>query len=225
MRRICVRTALLILLTLVVMTGVAIAGVPETPPGPPDTTDSYSLLDLYLRLTTGAPGAPSVFTEPASAPGVGTMQTLNAIMAVAPALDDTNGVTTSQVPAGKTFWGLTNGEWGPQVGTLPPVPYCPCFTAESISRVWSLTQWAFQSRNAICGGSGSTASLTIEASLANHDQSWSFDVNITKNPGCWYGIESSEEGVDPQAVEVLWFHGSVAGCLQILNAAKASLCP
>jgi hypothetical protein len=50
------------------------------PTGDPASTSSYTLEDIYNRLDTGAPGTPSVFTEPTSGPGTGTMHTLNEIM-------------------------------------------------------------------------------------------------------------------------------------------------
>jgi hypothetical protein len=49
------------------------------PPGPPDSTNSYTLEDIYDRLGTGAQGAQSTFTEPISKPGTSTMHTLDEI--------------------------------------------------------------------------------------------------------------------------------------------------
>jgi hypothetical protein len=94
-----------------------LAGDPE-PSGPPESTFSYSLVELYLRLTTGAPGSSSVFTEPGAAPGTGTMYTLDDIMGVAPVMDQANGATAGDVLNGSTFWGVTGDEWGPGVGTM-----------------------------------------------------------------------------------------------------------
>jgi hypothetical protein len=93
-------------------------------PGPPGTTLSYTLADIYDRLNGGTEGTRSVFTEPASGPTVGTGHTLDEVMAIAPAVDDTSGATQADVLAGKTAWGLTSGEWGPITGTCPlaPVP-------------------------------------------------------------------------------------------------------
>ena len=45
------------------------------------------------------------------------MHDINAIMGKAPARDDTNGATDTDVSAGKTYWGLTNGAWGVRNGT------------------------------------------------------------------------------------------------------------
>jgi hypothetical protein len=48
-------------------------------PGPPGSTSSYTLEDIYNRLDTGTAGTQSTFTEPTSGPTVGTMHTLNEI--------------------------------------------------------------------------------------------------------------------------------------------------
>ena len=88
-------------------------------PGPPGSTFSYTLVDVYDRLSAGAEGAQSAFAEPASGPTAGTGHTLDEIMAIAPAVDDTHGATQTHVLAGQTAWGLTSGQWGPITGTMP----------------------------------------------------------------------------------------------------------
>jgi hypothetical protein len=99
-----------------------LAGAP-VPPGPPGSTSSHTLEDIYNRLDTGAAGTQSGFAEPASGPGTGTMHTLDDIMAIAPAADNTDGAQPAEVLAGKTFWSLrTNLTWGLQTGTAPPAP-------------------------------------------------------------------------------------------------------
>lgn len=104
--------------------GVLFGAIGTTdPPGPPDdpASASYTLDDLYNRLTTGADGSQTTFTEPVVGPGTGTMHTLNEIMAAAPAEDNTSGVTPGEVLQGRTFWSLrTDGTWGLQTGTLDP---------------------------------------------------------------------------------------------------------
>jgi hypothetical protein len=96
------------------------AGSPDSP-GPPESTYSLNLEDLYLRLTTGATGTPSAFTEPTTAPGVGTMYTIDEIMGVAPTADNTTGALPGDVILGKTYWGLrTDGAWGLQTGSYTP---------------------------------------------------------------------------------------------------------
>lgn len=112
-------------------------GVPGDldPPGPPDATSAYSLMDLYLRLTTGASGSPVVFTEPADGPDTPTMYSLDEIMGVAPAVDDTNGGTAANVLFESTFWGLTSGEWGEQTGAMPDngaLSFTPTTTSQTV---------------------------------------------------------------------------------------------
>jgi hypothetical protein len=51
------------------------------------------------------------------------MHTLDDIMAIAPAVDDTNGAAPGDVLNGKTYWGLrTDGTWGAQTGAATYVP-------------------------------------------------------------------------------------------------------
>jgi hypothetical protein len=116
---------LIVLSVVAAMAAVAVvvsAGDPDTPPGPPASTSSYTLEDIYDRLDTGAAGTQSTFTEPSEGPPTGTMHTLNAIMSVAPSVDDINGATQAQVLAGRTAWGLTSGQWGVIAGTRPAAP-------------------------------------------------------------------------------------------------------
>ena len=124
MRSKAVWIALGVAVATVAVVVAVFAGNPDSPPGPPESTLSYTLEDIYQRLDTSAAGTPITFTEPISGPGTGTMHTLDDIMGVAPAVDDTSGATQADVLAGKTVWGLTSGEWGPITGTHPlaPVP-------------------------------------------------------------------------------------------------------
>ena len=85
----------------------------------PALTSSYTLNDIYNRLSAGTSGSQSTFTEPASGPTTTTMHTLNDIMVAAPAADAANAATAENCASGKTFWGLgTGGAWGQQTGTL-----------------------------------------------------------------------------------------------------------
>ena len=126
-RRVMLAAVLMTLLTAG-MAYAAVSGGSE-PGSDPGSTSSYTLADIYARLTTGAAGTQSTFTEPATGPG-STMQTLDTIMGAAPAVDDTNGATVADVVSDKTFWGLTNGEWGLQTGTYTPAPSAPCDCAD-----------------------------------------------------------------------------------------------
>lgn len=131
---------ILILLGIVAaMAAVAVvvsAGDPDNPPGPPETTDSYTVEDIYNRLDAGVAGMPSAFTEPSSGPPTSTMHTLNEIMSVAPQMDDTNGATQGNVLADRIVWGLTSGGWGVMTGTMPDngaVTIVPTTTAQTIA--------------------------------------------------------------------------------------------
>jgi hypothetical protein len=78
----------------------------------------YTLEQIYNRLNTGATGAKSTsFTEPSSGPA-STGHTLDEIMGKLPALDDANGAGPGNVTQGKTYWGLTSGQWGLKTGTM-----------------------------------------------------------------------------------------------------------
>ncbi|EDN68170.1 secreted protein containing DUF1566 [Beggiatoa sp. PS] len=89
---------------------------PTTAPG---STNSYIILDICNRLDSGTVGSQIPFTEPTALPG-STGCTLNDIMNKAPVKDNTNGVEPSYVSAGKTYWGLTDSNWGLKTGTKTP---------------------------------------------------------------------------------------------------------
>lgn len=92
------------------------------PESGPEDKSSYSINDLYNRLETGAEGSQTTFSEPDTGPVSATSKSLNEIMAIAPSLDITNGAESEHVLAGKTFWGLTSGQWGLQTGEMPNAP-------------------------------------------------------------------------------------------------------
>jgi hypothetical protein len=85
-------------------------------PDTPQNTNSFTLEDIFNRLSSGTAGSSGAFSEPSSGPG-STMYDMNAIMDAAPEADNTNGATAAEVFSGKTFWGLNSGEWGLQSGT------------------------------------------------------------------------------------------------------------
>lgn len=92
----------------------------------PDATSSYTLEDLYNRLTLGTAGSQSTWAEPVSWPTTGTGHTLNQLMEAAPVADNVNGADLSDVASGKTFWGLTSAGWGLQTGTAGGGAPCDC---------------------------------------------------------------------------------------------------
>jgi hypothetical protein len=107
-----------VVIGVLLSTAVVLAGNPSPPAGPGEPgSQMFTLQTIYDRLAYGAAGSTApAFTEPSAAPG-GTMHTLGDIMDAAPAPDAANGATAAHVAAGKTFWGLTAGEWGLQTGT------------------------------------------------------------------------------------------------------------
>jgi hypothetical protein len=107
---------------------VVLAGNLDPPSGPTDAASQMVTLEqIYDRLDTGAAGTKMTsFTEPSAGPGTGTMHTLDDIMGIAPAADDTNGAAPGDVLSGKDYWGLrTDGTWGPQTGTATYPHLCP----------------------------------------------------------------------------------------------------
>jgi len=88
-------------------------------PAVPDNTGSamYTIEDIYNRLNDGTAGTKrgATFSEPTAGPA-GQGKSLNDVMGKAPVKDDTNGAATTDVLKDKTFWGLTNGEWGLRTG-------------------------------------------------------------------------------------------------------------
>jgi hypothetical protein len=96
-----------------------------TPTAAPDNSASamFKIEDLYQRLLNGTAGTKrsAGFTEPSAGPTAGTMHSLNDIMSKMPTKDDTNGAAETNVLQGKKFWGLTSGQWGPRVGSMPNI--------------------------------------------------------------------------------------------------------
>jgi hypothetical protein len=110
---------------LLATSGIALAGQLSPGVGPDGAgSQMFTLEQIYQRLSSGAAGTKmTAFSEPASGPGTGTMHTLDEIMASAPALDASNGATMTDVASGKTFWGLTAGQWGLQTGSVVTSAY------------------------------------------------------------------------------------------------------
>jgi hypothetical protein len=82
----------------------------------PHETKSYTLKDIYDRLTDGKEVEPSRFAGPGESPEQSTGHTLNEIMEKAPAVDS-KAAEPEDVAEGKKYWGLMEGNWGLQTGT------------------------------------------------------------------------------------------------------------
>ncbi|WP_295538242.1 DUF1566 domain-containing protein [uncultured Thiohalocapsa sp.] len=127
---------------LLLSTGAVVAGELDPPGGPGSEASAlYTLQDLYNRLDTGEEGAKrgAGFAEPTSGPTAGTMHDLDAIMDKMPEKDDTDGAKAEDVTKDKTFWGLTDGEWGQQTGTLNPET-APCNCDGDGASIWKNDQ-------------------------------------------------------------------------------------
>lgn len=109
-----------LLLNLIIFPSpMALAGSLEPPAGSTESASAmYKIQDLCDRLESGATSSKQTFTEPTGVPVDSSRCTLNDLMDKSPAADDTQGATTAEVLAGKTFWGLNSGYWGLQTGTL-----------------------------------------------------------------------------------------------------------
>lgn len=104
---------------LILLPTITFAGTLDSPAPPGEPASAmYPMSDICQRLETGAPGTKQAFIEVTSAPSPSNC-TLNDVMDKAPAKDNNNGVQPHKVPAGKTYWGLTDGNWGLQTGTMP----------------------------------------------------------------------------------------------------------
>jgi hypothetical protein len=90
------------------------------PPGPPSAGNGMpTLTGIYNQLTVGTVPTPAAsFQEPLSEPTTGTNWTLNDIQVKLPVPDAASGATTGDVLSGRSFWGLTVGEWGRQTGGM-----------------------------------------------------------------------------------------------------------
>ncbi|MBK7203186.1 DUF1566 domain-containing protein [Candidatus Amarolinea dominans] len=146
------RSRLMAILMMIVVLAVAGVGLlnaagngPVDPPNPPGTTSSYTLEQIYQRLTTGNYFAKqSGFTEPASGPGTGTMHTLDQIMAQAQprALAKRvakTGQTTCYDSAGTVISCAGTGQDGQYQAGIDPVvaPTCCAFTNAYNTPAWT----------------------------------------------------------------------------------------
>ncbi|MFC1602206.1 DUF1566 domain-containing protein [Pseudomonadota bacterium] len=103
------------------------AGVTDSDTAPDNTSSAmYRVSDIFHRFNSGNAGTKrgSGFEMPSTGPVSGTGYTLDNIMSLAPAEDNTSGALPSDIAAGKVFWSLRNdgNGWGLQVGTKSITP-------------------------------------------------------------------------------------------------------
>jgi hypothetical protein len=118
----------------------------------------YTIEDIYNRLNDGTEGVKrSAFTESTAVPA-STGKTLDDVMSKAPAKDNTNGAEPSDVTTGKTYWGLTDSNWGLQTGTASS-PSCtrdssanPVFTNNNDGTVTDNRTCLIWLQDASCAG-------------------------------------------------------------------------
>ena len=115
-----------VIVGLLLSATVGLAGSLEPSVGPTEAgSQMYTLHQIYDRLNAGTMGSKMTsFTEPTGGP-VGTGRTLDEIMVKLPVLDDADGAGPADVVGGKTYWGLTSGQWGLKTGTMPTQALLP----------------------------------------------------------------------------------------------------
>ena len=125
MQKLSIRTATLVGLALVSLApSLALAGALNSPAAPTEAGSAmYSTEAIYNRLQSGAGGAKrsGAFGPPTSGPAA-TGRSLDEIMSIAPAPNNTTGAMPSDVRKGRRYWGLRTavGAWGLKAGTAPP---------------------------------------------------------------------------------------------------------
>jgi hypothetical protein len=113
------KTIMTIIMGAVLLPLTAYAGNLEPPGQPSAGSGMPTLTGIYDQLVNGTVSPPAAsFQEPATGPTAGTGRTLGEIQGKLPAPDNVHGAATGQVLSGKTFWGLTGGEWGRQTGVM-----------------------------------------------------------------------------------------------------------
>jgi len=109
---------------LIMVSGAALAADLDSPGAPTDSGSAmFTIEDIYNRLNDGTEGTKrsGPFAGPTSGPS-SAGHTLDDVMDKSPQKDDTNGATAADVADAKEFWGLTDGQWGPQTGTAAVAP-------------------------------------------------------------------------------------------------------
>lgn len=116
MKRLCEILSLVVLLFIILNVN---AGNIAPPGGPTDATGQmFTTTDIYNRLNEGTTGTKkTTFTEPTAGPS-NSGKTLDEIMSKAPVKDNVNGASPTDVLLGQSYWGLKDGNWGLQTGSI-----------------------------------------------------------------------------------------------------------
>ena len=138
---------------LAAVVAVVYAGNPNSPPGPPETTSSYTLEHIYDRVDTGTAAESITFTEPISGPVVGTMHTLDEIY-------DLLGERAFVPKTGQTMSYTVGGDGDLQMGIQWPIPR---FTDNGDGSVTDNLTGLVWLKNANCFGSRVWANALSDA--------------------------------------------------------------
>jgi hypothetical protein len=126
-------------------------------PGPPESTLSYTLEDIYNRLDTGAAGTQSTFTEPSSGPTSGTGHTLDEIY-------DLIGLRAPVPKTGQTASYATGDDGDLEKGVAWPTPR---FTDNGNGTVTDNLTGLIWLKNANCFGARNWTQALSDANTLN----------------------------------------------------------
>jgi len=126
-------------------------------PGPPESTLSYTLEDIYNRLDTGAAGTQSTLTEPSSGPTSGTGHTLDEIV-------DLIGLRAPVPKTGQTASYATGDDGDLEKGVAWPTPR---FTDNGNGTVTDNLTGLIWLKNANCFGARNWTQALSDANTLN----------------------------------------------------------
>jgi len=149
-----------------------LAGDINSPSAPSDAGSAmFTIEDIYNRLNDGTDGTKrSAFAEATAVPAA-TGKTLDDVMSKAPAKDNVNGAEPSDVTTDKTYWGLTDANWGLKTGTAS-TPSCtrnssanPVFTMNNDGTVTDNRTCLIWLQDASCVGRQAWADVDTSAEV------------------------------------------------------------
>jgi len=183
------------------LSGIAVAGILDSPGAPSGGSGLYTLSQIYDYLNSGIKTTPvPVFQEPSMAPG-STMKTTKEIYDdIMAKFDECNVTTAAEVKSGYKFFCTQPGSWGVRTGTLI-VPSTPTPTPTSTSTPTSTPTSTATPWCALAGGywaplndgtgdygcwfhadfnqSCSSACSAISTSLSCDTRNWNDDTNCS----------------------------------------------